>query len=71
MIYSIKNNNFVYFVIPYSAKVKTDIPDSFFSLTNLQLLDLSKNHIKYIPNCISSLTNLETLYLFNNKITDI
>ncbi|XP_076644186.1 lumican-like [Halictus rubicundus] len=43
-----------------------------FPLSNLNILDISENHLKYIPdNLFNGLTNLQQLLLRKNSITEI
>ena len=37
--------------------------------TNLQTIDLSWNHLKWLPTEIKYLTNLQILHLYNNRLT--
>lgn len=48
-----------------------DIPDFIFEMTNLKVLDLSKNHINTIPDKICNLHNLQMFTLDHNKIDHI
>jgi Leucine-rich repeat (LRR) protein len=45
-----------------------EIPDWIAELENLEELNLSGNHIKYVPKAIGKLKNLKKLYLHSNKI---
>jgi leucine-rich repeat protein SHOC2 len=47
------------------------IPEIIFKFTNLQVLNLSSNLIKIIPNNIGDLVNLQELYLDRNHISEI
>ena len=43
-------------------------PEEIRKFTNLQYLDLSKNHMKSVPGWIGELTSLQTLILSKNNI---
>lgn len=47
------------------------IPEDIRKYTNLQYLDLSKNHIKIVPSWIGELKSLQTLILSQNKIDSL
>ncbi len=49
----------------------TEFPDAVLQLTNLKILNLSRNQITAIPEAIGQLSNLTLLYLHNNQITSI
>ncbi|MEG4972346.1 leucine-rich repeat domain-containing protein [Microcoleus sp. K4-B3] len=49
----------------------TEFPDAVLQLTNLKILNLSRNQITAIPEAIGQLSNLRQLYLHNNQITAI
>jgi internalin A len=49
----------------------TEFPDVVLQLTNLKILNLSKNQITVIPEDLAQLSNLRELNLSNNQITVI
>ena len=52
-------------------RLKTVPPEVFTEFPNLQLLDLSKNRLKEIPDGIGLLKNLKKLILFKNRLDTI
>ena len=49
----------------------TEFPDAVLQLTNLKILNLSRNQITSIPEAIGQLSNLTQLDLMSNQITAI
>ena len=49
----------------------TEFPDAVLQLTNLKILNLSRNQITAIPEAIGQLANLTKLDLSGNQITKI
>ncbi len=47
------------------------IPDEIRKYTNIQYLDLSKDHLKSVPTWIGELTSLQTLILSKNDIDSL
>jgi Leucine-rich repeat (LRR) protein len=61
-------NPSVVFRLNLSKQHLENIPESVFTLTNLQELDISDNNIEYIPSGIEKLRNLQTIDISNNKL---
>jgi Leucine-rich repeat (LRR) protein len=61
-------NPSVVFHLNLSKRHMENIPESVFTLTNLQELDISDNNIEYISSGIERLKNLKTLDISNNKL---
>lgn len=58
-------------LIVTSNKKLTEIPESIFSVTNLEVLNLSDNNLKIIPEGINKLENLKYLYLASNSLKSL
>ena len=46
-------------------------PNLFQQLSNLMVLDLSKNRLNSLPKALKSLVSLQTLDMGENSVTDI
>jgi Leucine-rich repeat (LRR) protein len=61
-------NPSIVFRLNLSKQHFDNIPESVFTLNNLQELDISDNKIEYIPSGIEKLKDLQTLDISNNDL---
>ncbi|CAN1834943.1 Receptor-like protein 6 [Linum perenne] len=66
--FSINSSNLAYLHLS-NNKIKGYIPPSICYMKDLDILDLSTNHINGIPPCLTSLPSLRVLSLRNNQLS--